>query len=112
MYFPIKSDKPRYKFFIVNRKGQRIYFGSWLCKDYTQDKNETNKKKYIGAHKNREDWTLSGIDTAGFWAKHLLHNKESIYESYEDIRINYIEHVPEYQEYMKKNIEYQNSFRH
>lgn len=112
MYFPRLSDKPNYKYYVLNSKGRRIYFGYWLSSDYTQDKNEANKKKYIAAHKNREDWTLSGIDTPGFWAKHLLHNKETIYESYEDIRLNYIEHIPEYQEYMKKNIEYQNKFKH
>ena len=47
------------------------------------------KKRYINRHKNNEDWTKSGIDTAGFWSRWLLWNKKTIQDSYKDIKNNF-----------------------
>lgn len=58
-----------------------IHFGASGYKDYTLFpplEREQRKKAYIGRHKSREDWTASGIDTAGFWSKHILWNLPSV----------------------------------
>jgi hypothetical protein len=54
--------------------------------DFTIHKDEARKQRYINRHKNNKNWTKSGIDTAGWWSKHLLRNKPTIKESYADIK--------------------------
>jgi len=63
---------------------KKISFGASGYEDYTTHKNEERKNMYIARHRGREDWTKSGINTAGFWAKHLLWNKPSLSESIKD----------------------------
>ena len=46
---------------------------------------EERKKKYLARHKARENWTKSGLDTAGFWSRWLTWNKSSISASIKDI---------------------------
>ena len=53
--------------------------------DYTTHKDPERKERYISRHKAREDWTKSGLETAGFWAKHLLWNEPSLSASIKDI---------------------------
>lgn len=71
---------------ILERDGRQktVHFGASGYKDYTTFpvlERENRKKAYIGRHKSREDWTASGIDTAGFWAKHILWNLPSVQKS-------------------------------
>jgi hypothetical protein len=40
-------------------------------------------------HKKNEDWGLSGIETAGFYAKNILWNKKTIPESVKDLNNKY-----------------------
>ena len=53
-------------------------------------KNEGRKNRYILRHEKNEDWSKSGINTAGFWSRWLLWNKPSIKESYEDIKKRFL----------------------
>jgi hypothetical protein len=39
--------------------------------------------------KDKEDWGLSGIKTAGFYAKNILWNKKTIQESVNDLNKKY-----------------------
>ena len=48
-----------------------IHFGQQGAGDYTTHKDPVRKAQYLARHQN-EDWTLTGLKTAGFWAKHLL----------------------------------------
>ena len=48
-----------------------IHFGQKGYADYTTHKDSARKAQYLAQHKN-EDWSLSGLQTAGFWARHLL----------------------------------------
>ena len=57
--------------------------------DYTKNKDDKRKQNYINRHRSRENWTKSGIKTAGFWAKHILWNKKTINESIKDVEKNY-----------------------
>ena len=45
---------------------------------------------YINRHKNIENWTNSGINTAGFWFRWLLWKKPTIKASYEDIKKRFL----------------------
>lgn len=62
-----------------------IHFGANGYSDYPTHKDDKRKKSYIARHKPREDWTVSGIDTAGFWARWLLWNKPTYTQSIRDI---------------------------
>ena len=85
-YYPYKSDKPNKKYYIITNDGKKVYFGQASTSDFTLHKNEQRKQLYINRHKNNENWTKSGIDSAGFWSKHLLWNLPSISASYQDIK--------------------------
>lgn len=87
-----KSDQPGKKYMAtIERDGRQktIHFGASGYNDYTSFpalEREKRKKAYIGRHKSREDWTASGVDTAGFWSKHILWNKPSVQASLADTR--------------------------
>ena len=49
-------------------------------------KDDKRKERYINRHKNNEDWSMSGINTAGWWSRWLLWNQSSIEKSIEDIK--------------------------
>ncbi len=65
---------------------KKVYFGQASASDFTNHKNEQHKQLYINRHKNNENWTKSGINSAGFWSKHLLWNLPTITASYQDIK--------------------------
>ncbi len=87
-----KSKSKNKKFKIIN--GKTINFGDSRYDDFTLHKNPNRKKLYLARHKKRENWNKSGINTAGFWSKHLLWNKNSLNKSIKNIedrfRINII----------------------
>ena len=89
-YYPYKSDKPEKKYYIITKSEKKIYFGAAGYSDMTQHKNEGRKNRYILRHEKNEDWTKSGIDTAGFWSRWLLWHKPTIKESYEDIKKRFL----------------------
>ena len=62
-----------------------VHFGAIGYEDFTTSKDEKRKASYLARHKASEDWTLAGVDTAGFWARWLLWNKPSISASIRDI---------------------------
>ena len=62
-----------------------VHFGATGYQDFTTSMNEKRKASYLARHKTTENWTLSGVDTAGFWARWLLWNKSSITASIRDI---------------------------
>ena len=67
----------------VNNK--TVHFGATGYEDFTTSKDEKRKASYLARHKTSEDWTLAGVDTAGFWARWLIWNKPSITASNRDI---------------------------
>jgi hypothetical protein len=85
-YYPYKSDKPEKKFYIITKDGKKVYFGATGYEDYTMHKDDESKKRYIGRHQRREDWSIYGIDTSGWWSRYLLWNKKTLKESYDDIK--------------------------
>ena len=65
--------------------GPTVHFGATGYQDFTQHGDEKRKASYLARHKKNEDWTLRGVETAGFWARWLLWNKPSIAQSIADI---------------------------
>ena len=77
-----KSNKHDKKFDAVIDGKKTVSFGAKGMSDYTLHKDPERKNRYVQRHKNmNEDWTKSGIKTAGFYAKHVLWNKPSLKES-------------------------------
>lgn len=68
---------------IVDNK--TIHFGDSTMEDYTIHKDSQRQKNYVSRHHKRENWTKSGIQTAGFWSYWLLWNKPSLKASIRDI---------------------------
>lgn len=70
----------------LGRKVKTVHFGARGYSDYTRHKDADRRDRYDVRHKKREDWTPSGIFTAGFWSKWLLWNKPSLRKSIDDMQ--------------------------
>lgn len=89
-YFPYPAKDGKHKYYIITKTNKKVFFGAAGYSDYTIHKDEKRKQRYIERHKNNENWTKSGIDTAGFWSRYLLWEKPTIKESYNDIKRRYL----------------------
>jgi len=88
-FFIFNSDKPSKKYMIKyynNKTGNinTIHFGAAGMDDYTITKNLNQKNRYIKRHQSREDWTINGIYTAGFFSRFLLWNLPNLDDSIEN----------------------------
>jgi hypothetical protein len=84
-----KSPRQDKKYVIIAPGGIRIDFGAKGYSDFTKHKNPTRKNNYIRRHVLLEDHSPNGMFTAGFWARWLLWNKETITDSIKDIEKNF-----------------------
>ena len=90
-YYPYKSDKPDKKYYVVTKTGSRVYFGASGYEHYSDGhKDDKRKKAYISRHKKNEDWTKSGIDTAGWWSRWYLWEKPTKKEALEYIKSRFL----------------------
>lgn len=70
-YLPYKSNKIPYKFYIINDKGKKIYFGNDKYEHFTEGHLDENRKlNYLRRHFFNEDW--DNPNTAGFWSARYL----------------------------------------
>jgi hypothetical protein len=69
---------------VVSEQKKIIHFGSSPYEDYTTHKDDKRKTNYLKRHHN-EDWTITGIDKAGFWSRWILWNKTTLQESIKDV---------------------------
>ena len=88
-YYPYLAKDGKHKFYIITKSEKKIYFGAAGYSDFTKHKDEARKQRYINRHTKTEDWSKSGIDTAGFWSRWLLWNKPTIKDSYMDIKTKF-----------------------
>jgi len=79
-----RSTKPEKKY-MVKVDGRTIHFGQAGASDYTINKDIKRKDLYIDRHQPREDWSKSGIKTAGFYSRWLLWNKPTLSASIKDL---------------------------
>ena len=68
-----------------NKRTKTVKFGAKGYNDYTIYYKEDGKKKademkdaYIARHKVNENWSKSGMRTAGFWSRWLLWEKPTL----------------------------------
>ncbi len=67
-YKPYKSDKPDKKYYIITNDNKKVYFGSSNYSDFTIHKDEARRQRYVARHEKNENWSKSGINTAGWWS--------------------------------------------
>ena len=89
-YYPYPANDGKHKYYIITKSGRKVLFGAAGYSDFTKHKDEDRKQRYISRHKNNENWSKSGIDTAGFWSRWLLWHKPTITESYRDIKKRFL----------------------
>ena len=89
-YHPYPANDGKHKYYIITKYGRKILFGAVGYSDFTKHRDDDRKQRYINRHKNNENWTKAGIDSAGFWSRWLLWNKPTIKESYDDIKKRYL----------------------
>ena len=89
-YYPYAANDGKHKYYIITESGRKVYFGATGFSDFTIHKDEARKERYITRHKNKENWTKSGIDTAGFWSRWYLWNKPTKQQSYNYIKSHFL----------------------
>ena len=77
-----KSKKPDKKYDARIDGTKTVSFGERGASDFTKHNKSDRKYRYIDRHKQNEDWTKSGAQTAGFYSKHVLCNKLSFQSEY------------------------------
>ena len=80
----LKSSRSDKKFMVVV-DGKKVHFGASGYSDFTKHKDPERKYRYDQRHMRNEDWTKTGMFTAGFWSKWILWNKTTIAKSAKDI---------------------------
>lgn len=63
---------------VITPDNKKIHFGSPAHENYTIHNDDKRKELYIARHIKNEDWDKTGLETAGFWSKHILWNKKKI----------------------------------
>lgn len=82
------SSKHKYTATIKDPQNRlhHIHFGARGYDDFTTTNDEQRKKSYLARHGVTENWTSSGILTAGFWSRWVLWNKKSVSASLQDLK--------------------------
>ena len=89
-YYPYAANDGKHKYYIITESGRKVYFGATGYSDFTIHKDESRKERYITRHKNKENWTKSGINTAGFWSRWYFWNKPTKQQSYNYIKSHFL----------------------
>lgn len=84
MYYLEVSPKSDKKYRITTPYGKKIDFGASGYSDFTLHKDPNRQANYISRHESRENWTETGKDTAGFWARWILWNLPDLMQSVKD----------------------------
>ena len=84
-YYPYPANDNKHKYYIITASGKKIYFGAYGYSDYTIHRDPERKQRYITRHQTNENWTKSGIDTAGYWSRYLLWEEPNINDAYRKI---------------------------
>ena len=85
----ITPSKNKFKKFdaVIDGKN-KISFGHSQYQDFTTHKDTDRKDRYIDRHRKNEKWGKDGVETAGFYSKHVLWNKPTIEASVNDLNKN------------------------
>ena len=88
-YYPYAANDGKHKFYRITKEDKKVYFGQANASDFTIHKDEARRQRYKARHKN-EDWTKSGIDTAGFWSFRYLWSYPTKQEAYKHIKAQFL----------------------
>ena len=80
-----KSENKNNKLKVVIDGKKTVHFGASGYEDCTTHNDPKRRGNYIARHKKNENFAISGIDTAGLWAKNVLWNKETLTKSVDDL---------------------------
>ena len=72
MQIRIEKSTRRDKKLMATIGDETIHFGATGYGDFTTHRDPARRAQYLARHRTNEDWTLRGVRTAGFWARHLL----------------------------------------
>jgi hypothetical protein len=73
-----------------DNKTKTVSFGQSGASDYTKHKDPERKERYIARHKNgNENWTKSGVDTAGWLSRFILWEKPTLKGAVENANKKY-----------------------
>ena len=71
-YYPYLANDGKHKYYIITKSDKKKYFGQAGASDMSIHKDEQRKQRYINRHKTNENWSKSGIDTAGWWSLKIV----------------------------------------
>ena len=76
-----RSDRAGKKWKAELESGKTVHFGATGYKDFTQHGDVKRRESYLARHRPNENWSKDGINTAGFWSRHLLWEKPTVQAS-------------------------------
>ncbi len=83
-----KSTQPKKKYMAVftdnGKKVKTTHFGSAGMSDFTKNKDEERKKRYLDRHRKNENW--NDYKSAGSLARYILWNKPTLRASIADYK--------------------------
>ena len=111
MYQFKKSPKSDKKFRVITPEGKTVDFGARGYSDYTLHKNPFRMRLYVGRHggkisqqlknetnklkvhkkmmkvtsSSKENWSIKGINTPGFWSRWLLWSEPNLNKAKKNI---------------------------
>ena len=80
-----KSDNKNKKMKAVIDGKKTVHLGASGYQDFTTHSDSKRRDNYISRHQKNENWGASGVKTAGFWAKNILWNKDTLTKSVDDL---------------------------
>ena len=92
----LNNDKNNYLYKVVllntkTNKLNNIKFGNNKYEQYINHKDKIRQINYKKRHEPREDWTIKGVNTKGFWAWHLLWRSPNIKDNLKYILDNFFQ---------------------
>ncbi len=66
IYYPYPANDGKHQYYVITKSERKVLFGAVRYSDFTKHKDEDRKQRYINRHKNNENCSKSGIDSAGF----------------------------------------------
>ena len=73
-----RSDRAGKKWKAELPSERTVHFGASGYQDFTQHGDAKRRESYLDRHRPNENWSKDGINTAGFWARHLLWEKPTV----------------------------------
>ena len=87
-----KSENKNQQMKAVLNGKTTVHFGASGYQDFITHNDPKRRDNYTSRHKKNENWGASGVDIAGFYAKHVFWNKDTLTKSVDDFNQRF-EHI-------------------